>query len=322
MKSKKLQNLSDAGKSILLTLALFLGLELIAYFVPSLSAWVPYYHNQTLDLVMPVPNLNMMDHGKFPVRIMTDEAGFRKMSSPFNPNATIRFLFLGDSYTYGAYIDEKNIWTEKTIELFNQKGIRTTGKNTAVPWMSISQQLSVYKNETRNHNYNVVILEFNPKDDYEDLETIQQLKHNFIHQSFYPTLLKYSASMRTFLGISFRMQSQGATQNQPISEAEWIQLQNEYEQSFKELHRLITKQDQTFLVLSINPFKTYSDQRTEKAAQHMKSLCKKLDIPYLDTSSFSENDFLIPHDWHLSQAGHLRIAQLIAESKILNDIHK
>lgn len=77
-----------------------------------------------------------------------NERGFRGPVIPYarTPGAT-RILYLGDSITFGYGVDEREGFTQRTVELLSKRGLRIESINSAVPSYNSEQEITFLAKE-------------------------------------------------------------------------------------------------------------------------------------------------------------------------------
>ncbi|MEM3122317.1 MAG: SGNH/GDSL hydrolase family protein [Candidatus Pacearchaeota archaeon] len=111
-----------------------------------------------------IPNIDVIDEGPIiklkPVKVKTNSFGIRdKEYSLEKPKNIIRIIGLGDSVTFGAYIEEKDTFLNVLEEKLNENGNYEV-INFALSGYNTEQNLAVLKHKAIKFNPDIVLLVF------------------------------------------------------------------------------------------------------------------------------------------------------------------
>jgi lysophospholipase L1-like esterase len=338
--------LKNIGLSVVSTLVLLFLIEMVLRVTEVVPARTLEYASPELWRVNPgplVPGQSFTDRFKrsLPFRVSVNNLGFRGRDLPLvKRQGVLRVLCLGDSYTFGAYVDDAETWPAQLEVALEEKlsGRDVEAVNAGISGFTIVDELSFLKEHGLELEPDVVVMGF-VLNDLADLtrrvSSREMLKRASLENSAWPlgpikARLRQSAIYNALFVLKAHLRrSTGA--DPTIQEVDIRHLlRPDYDQTtldlFKEYRGFLAEmkgildQRRIPLVLMVFPYwEQVSQDATDQAQQHLSAMARSLGIAYLDLlPSYRGHDprgrkfFHMPWDHHPSARGYRRASRDLA----------
>lgn len=157
--------------------------------------------------------------GPIAFQVRTNNLGFRGDTHVSDVSANqYRIIILGDSFTYGFFVDNEHTFPSVMQFMLQKTGWDTEVVNMGIPGASIIDEISVYKKLGKHINSDWVILQFYANDiaNYDSFsENIEQEDVSSFWNRMVVLLLNKSALLEAALEWSIKHQSDQAMKTSP-----------------------------------------------------------------------------------------------------------
>lgn len=277
-----------------------------------------------------------------PYKVTVNNLGFRGAKDyPLQkPSGTFRILCLGDSYTFGAYVDDNQTWPAQLESVLHEKHPERALEviNAGVSGFTIVDELDFVKEQGLRLDPDLVVVAFVLNDladltrhvssrealrraSMQDSESpLGPLKEHLRQTAIYNALflikawaLKTTGSDPTVQEVDIRHLLK------PVYDSETLELFERYKTQLAELKRVLDQRG-TPLVMMIFPYwEQISQGATDQAQRRLADITRELRIPTVDLllpyrryDPHARKFFHMPWDHHPSARGYRTAARELA----------
>ena len=283
---------------------------------------------QTLDKIPGLfqPGLDFVDRiiPALPYRVRINSLGFRGEEFPAgHRQGLFRVLCLGDSYTFGPYVDDHATFPAVLYRLLKERptGSGDVGEviNGGANGFTIADELMFLESKALALEPDLVILAFSPNDvgdlgrpqpqielmrDHARLKSVVLLGPIL---ELLQTTAVFNGMQRTAAWLRLRQRRVGETPTGAFPEALW----DRYRSLLEELSSLLRRHGTRLLVVAWPSALQISGEDPMVYQERLELYTRELEIAYLDLApavreveTGGVNPFLLPHDSHPSAAGY------------------
>jgi len=278
-----------------------------------------------------------------PYRVTVNNLGFRGRDVPLEKQpGALRVLCLGDSYTFGAYVDDEETWPAQLesalSELIPSRPLEVI--NAGISGFTIVDELDFVKEQGLGLEPDLVVVAF-VLNDLADLtrrvSSREMLKRSSVENASFPmgpikARLRQTAIYNAlFLIKAYVRRSTGSDPTiqqvdirhllAPPYDQATLDLFERYEQHLGEMKRLLDS-NKTPLVLLVFPYwEQISKGASDEAQRRLAAIAAKLELPVVDLlPAYRRHDptgrrfFHMPWDHHPSARGYRRAARELSAS--------
>ncbi|HZI92816.1 MAG TPA: SGNH/GDSL hydrolase family protein [Patescibacteria group bacterium] len=347
MGSSRVDLLKNIALSLVSTLVLLFLIEMVLRVTEVVPVRTLEYATPALWNVNPgplFPGQSFTDRFKrsLPFRVTVDNLGFRGVKNIQFQKApgTLRVLCLGDSYTFGAYVDDGETWPAQLETILREDRPERPVEviNAGISGFTILDELQFFKEHGESLKPDVVVVGF-VLNDLADLTRrvssremlkiasvegsrppLGPVKARLRQTAIYNAMFMMKAWLRKTTGNDPTIQEVDIRHLlKPVYDQETLDLFDRYRGHLAELKSILDR-DGTPLVLMIFPYwEQVSRNATDQAQQRLIAMAKELNIPTLDLlPSYRQYDprgrkfFHMPWDHHPSARGYRRAARELA----------
>ena len=346
MKPSKIGLLKNLALAAVSTTIFLFGIELVLRVTQIVPA-------RTLEYVTPAmwneipgplwPGQGFTDRFKrsLPYTISVNELGFRGPEAHAEKSpGTIRVLCLGDSYTFGAYVDDTETWPVQLERALDGRlpGQPVEAINTGISGFTIVDELAFLKEHGLDLDPDIVVLAF-VLNDLADLtrgtssREVLRLSIEENYASLFGPLKKALRQTATYNGLFLlkagirKMRGNDPTLQQvdirhlldPDFDAQTLELFDLYESHLLEMKRVLDE-NSIHLVLMIFPYwEQIARGATDATQNRLKAMADSLGIPVVDLLPVyrrldpeGKGFFHMPVDHHPSASGYSAAADVLA----------
>lgn len=265
-------------------------------------------------------------------RVTIDSLGYRGAEFPVaKPRGALRVLSVGDSFTYGDYVDDSStVPAVLERELAARCAQPVTVINAGVGGSTINTQLHMVERGW-SMAPDVVVLTFS-ENDVSDLrsDTWQELADNRRAKSRFPLSVVYPVLRRMALWhFALRVRAQAriwsregevvATPSTPVVDSDVGELRARYTRLLRELVADVRAHGRGFLLVAFPSHLTVSGAKSDEQLKWLESVAAELGIPMVNllptlraTGLPMESLYLLPHDGHASPRGNALAGAAVA----------
>lgn len=276
-----------------------------------------------------LPNKNFIadEVPNLPYQVVTNNEGFRS----FNPTnikkleGKIRIIAVGDSFTFGPYVNNQDTYPIKLENYLKEKSIDTEVLNAGVSGYTLQDEMSYLKDKGFHLKPDLIIIGVYQNDvsDYQDSQRSYFSRDN---QKTKYSLILNIAKKSAFLTFLERKISQSRAANQRVNvlnskSEEEPDYKKELDAYINDLNILIDEADRRNIKLLLVFFPSFDQLLEDKyfPQDNIKSILILKDVDHIDLlSNFKSHEnkkllYLLPFNGHLSSTGNDLSGKLIAD---------
>ena len=343
----KAELVKNIALSFVSTLVMVFLIEMVLRVTEVVTSRTLEYAGPTLWRVNPgplLPGQTFTDRFKrsLPFRVSVNNLGFRGRDLPLLKRAgTVRVLCLGDSYTFGAYVDDVETWPAQLEVALRERlaGRDVEVLNAGISGFTIVDEMDFLTEHGLGLDPDLVVVGF-VLNDLADLtrrvssrEMLKRaseesaswplgpIKARLRQTAIYNALFVMKAYVRRSTGADPTIQEVDIRHLlKPDYDQTTLDLFERYQGHLAGMKELLGRRNIP-LVLMIFPYwEQVSRNATDQAQRHLVAMARELAIPSLDLlPSYREHDprgrkfFHMPWDHHPSARGYRRASQDLAE---------
>lgn len=269
--------------------------------------------------------------------VAVNDLGFRGPAAPLHKTpGTLRVLCLGDSYTFGAYVDDESTWPAQLETILREKepDLDLEVINAGISGFTIVDEMAFLEEHGLQLEPDAVVLAFvlNDLADLTRRVSSREMLRLASEQSAGSSIGRLKARMRQtatynllFLAKAWLLQSAGADPTlQEVDirhllktdyDAETVGLFDKYRGQLAQMKRLLDAQGVPLVLLIIPCWEQAAQGATDQTQTRLSTMARELQIPTVDLlPSFRKIDprgrkfFNMPKDHHPSARGYRRAA--------------
>lgn len=315
--------------SLLIALILFIFLEgiLSLLSIGDLSEFTGWGFNPHCCGDLPANMVRLVKSDKAYL-VETNSLGLRNPEVKMKPEKP-RILALGDSFTFGPYLNNDQTWPFYLQDAFDSQ---VEVLNAGVSDYSIDYELAYFLEKGWKLTPELVILQFF-SNDLTDLlpEKVKQRQPRFTKDNFLSKSVNFLRERSRLFGLLVKWKINRAEKKQSLQEEEirtrfhkikYKTSQNhpvflKYQEEFEKMVQFVQEKNLAFMVVIFPALEQIENPSLNDPAQFILSLCQKYQLPCLDLQTTflkienPEALYLIPVDTHLSKEGNQLVAQQI-----------